>query len=79
MICTCFFCNTERGVAMQHPARHRDFEEISHRLLKSESLNPGDIVRRISCMRCGHVERLIEDNFIKFTRGGEIVFRRIEE
>jgi methyl coenzyme M reductase gamma subunit len=77
MLCTCFFCNPTDGIIVPHPTRHKDFEEVTHRLLKSESLDPADSVRRISCMTCGHSEDLIEDNFIKFKRNNEIIFRRI--
>ena len=77
MICTCFFCNHSSGKIQPHPASHKHFEEVSHYLKKPESLDPADSVRRISCLTCGHVEPLVEDNFIKYKRGGEIVFRRI--
>ena len=77
MICTCFFCNPADGIIKPHPERHKHFEEVSHHLRKAESLDPADSVRRISCMTCGHVEPLVEDNFIKYKRHGEIVFRRV--
>lgn len=58
MDCHCFFCSQNR----EHPARHKNFEEVSHYLKVPESLNPADIVRRESCLTCGHIRSIKEDN-----------------
>ena len=48
--CNCFFCSKK----LEHPARHDKFEEISHRLLVSESLDPAHSIRMEACVLCGH-------------------------
>lgn len=57
MKCSCFFCSQNR----EHPARHKNFEEVSHHLLKSESLDPADTIRMEACMTCGHRQPILED------------------
>ena len=51
--CPCWYCS--RGTDHDEVSGHREFYEISSKLLKAESLDPRDSIRRFACSTCGHI------------------------